>query len=171
MIALLSALIGFLGAAFPDFIKLFQAQKDRQHEITLLKLQMEYAREKLASAGAQARDAQLGRLQEIELQAGSEEARYVGGRVKESLVGIAWVDALSGSVRPLVTYAFVLLYGLVKAAQFSLLVNPALPWQTAFTPEQALVALWGEDDVALFTAMIAFWFGQRSFGKFRHGRV
>ncbi len=47
MIALFSALLGFASAAFPEFIKLFRDQKDRQHEITLLKLQMEYDREKL----------------------------------------------------------------------------------------------------------------------------
>ena len=48
MIALLSALVGFLSSALPEFLKLFRDGRDRAHEITLLKLQMEYARERAA---------------------------------------------------------------------------------------------------------------------------
>ncbi len=78
-----------------------------------------------------------------------------------------WVDALAGSVRPTITYLFFLLYALVKWAQFQVLITPSMPWLTALTPAQAMLAIWGEDDMALFTAIIAFWFGQRSLIKFR----
>ena len=50
-------------------------------------------------------------------------------------------------------------------AQFHLLMDAALPWQSALNAPQALVALWTEEDIAIFSAVIAFWFGQRAMGK------
>ena len=53
MIALLSALLGFFSSAVPDLIRLFKDGKDRAHEIILLKLQMDYDREKNVVANAE----------------------------------------------------------------------------------------------------------------------
>lgn len=167
MIALFSALLGFVSSAVPDFIRLFRDSKDRAHEITLLKLQMEYEREKLAAAQQANMAAHASQLQAIELQAGISEQQALNARVSESLTGIHWVDALSGSVRPMVTYAFFALYFLIKCAQFHLLMHPMLPWQSTMTLSQALVSLWTEEDIAIFSAIMAFWFGQRALMKGR----
>lgn len=148
MIALLSALLGFVSSAIPEFIKLFKDGKDRAHEVTLLKLQMEYAKVE-----------QQQKLQAIELESWRAEDAALNGRVQS--VGTPWVDALSGSVRPVITYGFFLLYVAVKAAQFSLLVSPALPWHEPLNTAQALVVLWSEEDIAIFSAIMAFWFGSR----------
>lgn len=85
-----------------------------------------------------------------------------------ALTQIYWVDALSGSVRPVLTYLFFATYVVVKAAQFNLLLEPALPWQAPLAPAQALVSLWGEEDEAIFAAIISFWFGQRALMKARN---
>lgn len=165
MIALLSALLGFISSAVPDFIKLFRDGKDRAHEITLLKLQMDYDREKLAVSANESGQARLQQLQAIELQTDTQHQAILNMRVKESLTGIHWVDALAGSVRPTITYAFFVLYVLVKCAQFSILLSPSLPWQNNLTVAQALVSLWTEEDVAIFSAIMAFWFGSRALMK------
>lgn len=165
MIALLSALLGFISSAVPDFIKLFRDGKDRAHEIALLKLQMEYDREKLAVASNEAATMRSQQLQAIELYAHSEQENMLNARVKDSLTGIHWVDALSGSVRPMITYAFFALYVLVKCAQFSILLSPGLPWQNNLSVAQALVSLWTEEDIAIFSAIMAFWFGSRALMK------
>ena len=162
MIALLSALVGFLSSAVPEFLHLFRDGRDRAHEITLLKLQMEH-------------DARMGdrahatRLEEITLAAELREAEILNQRpgVGENKTGIAWVDALAGSVRPMMTYAFFILYFAVKCAQFHLLVSPALPWVHTVSPMQALVSLWTEEDIAIFSAVIGFWFGNRTMVKAR----
>lgn len=165
MIALCSALLGFISSAFPEFIRLFRDGKDRAHELALLKLQMDYDREKLAVQAESAQRDYAYKLQEIavtERQALNEGAGTASGRM-----GIAWVDALAGSVRPVVTYGFFLLYVAVKAGQFQLLMNPALPWQQGMGAAAALVALWGEEDMGMFAAVMAFWFGSRALGKAR----
>lgn len=162
MIALFSALLGFVSSAVPDLLKLFRDGKDRAHEITLLKLQMEHAREANAAASVQ-------QLQAIESQSFIAEQSALNERLKDNLTGIHWVDALAGSVRPVITYAFFGLYFLVKCAQFHLLVAPSLPWQSSMTLAQAMVALWTEEDIAIFSAVIAFWFGQRAMTRVKRG--
>lgn len=161
MIALLSALLGFLSSGTPEFIKLFREGKDRQHEIALMTLQMEYDREKLAIAREGEQLARAARLQEIELHADIAESQALNERVKDHRVGVMWVDGLAGSVRPLITYLFFLLYGVTKWAQFELLMRASASTQ------EAVAQLWTEDDMAIFTAIIAFWFGQRMISRMR----
>lgn len=165
MIALFSALLGFVSSAVPDVFKLFRDAKDRAHEITLLKLQIDYDRERTTAATSENQAARGERLQAIETHAFVAEQAALNERLKDNLTGIHWVDALAGTVRPVITYAFFWLYFLVKCAQFHLLMDAALPWQSALSAPQALVALWTEEDIAIFSAVIAFWFGQRAMTK------
>lgn len=149
----------------PEMFRLFRDGRDRAHEITLLKLQMDYDREKLATAHRDAHLAQTVRLQEIAL--GERQALNAGAGTREGQSGILWVDALAGSVRPVITYCFFGVYLLVKLCQFRLLLDPALPWQASISLTQALVSVWTEEDMGIFAAVIAFWFGSRALGKRR----
>ncbi len=162
MIALVSTFLGFISSAIPECIRMFRDAQDRTHEVTLLKLQIAYDRARIAASSADALAAQRHQLQAIEVEAARAEQQALNARLQANLTGIHWVDALAGSVRPILTYAFFLLYFLVKLAQLYLLTNPALPWQAALTASQALVALWTEEDIAIFSAVVAFWFGQRA---------
>lgn len=167
MIALVSALLGFVGSAVPEFFKLFREGKDRAHEITLLKLQMQYDREKLAvERETRVAEAQT-KLEAIALQRDTAETVALNARVKESLVGVRWVDALAGTVRPVLTYVFFMMYAGVKLAQYHVVSSAVLPWHPALDLASIVTMLWTEDDMALFTAVIAFWFGQRMMGKAR----
>ncbi len=170
MIALFSALLGFFSSAFPEFIKLYREKKDRVHEITLLHLQMEYDRQKLRDAREAQHLEYAHKIEAIELERDMQESRDLNARPDgsgERRSGLIWVDALSGSVRPMMTYLFFFMYAWVKIAHYHLLMNPTLPWQQALNHPQAMVALWTEDDMAVFTAIIAFWFGSRMFRKSR----
>lgn len=162
MIALLSAVLGFFSSAMPDFLRMLRDRADRQHEITLLKLQMEYGAQQQAQEIALTQTLAANALQRTELQESTAQEQVLNTRLREGLTGVAWVDALAGTVRPVITYGFFLLYFLVKCAQFSVLQSPPLPWAQALTLPQALVALWGEEDIAIFSAILAFWFGQRT---------
>lgn len=67
---------------------------------------------------------------------------------------IPWVDALNGTVRPVLAYAFFFLYVFVKFQQAM-----HTPWQ-----------IWEEDDKAIFAGIISFYFGQRTMQKYRSRR-
>ena len=149
MVTLLGSLIGFISAAFPDLLKIWRDAADRKHELTILRLQMEQA--------AQGHQQQL---EEINAQADIAESKAL---YRTYYSGIKWVDALNGTVRPVLAYAFFLLYFTIKCMQFSMvdLGNP-LPWH--------MDMLWSVEDQAIFAGIISFYFGQRAMSKLRSGK-
>ncbi|MEZ5690504.1 MAG: hypothetical protein R3D71_02425 [Rickettsiales bacterium] len=141
MITLLGSLLGFISAAFPDLLKLFRDAQDRKHELKILEMQM-----------AQQAQGHTNRLEEIHVEADIAESRAL---YRTYNTGIKWVDALNGTVRPVIAYSFFILYAVVKMMQFS----ADLPW-----------LLWSEEDQAIFAGIISFYFGQRAMSKVRGGK-
>lgn len=141
MITLIGALLGFISSAFPDLLKFWRDAADRKHELAILQMQME-----------QQRQGHTNRLEEINVQADIAESRAL---YKTYHTGIKWVDALNGTVRPVIAYSFFILYAVVKIMQFS----ADLPW-----------LLWTAEDQAIFAGIISFYFGQRAMSKLRQGR-
>jgi hypothetical protein len=149
MITLLGSLLGLFGSFVPEFLKHARDRSDKQHElsildrqITLMQVNQKHRLEQLEA---------IGTLRET-------EALYQHARPTR----VVWVDALSGSVRPVITYVFFLLYAVTKGAQFSLLAD-TLPLK------ESIGYLWHPEDQALFAAVMSFWFGQRSLLKLRRG--
>ena len=130
MITLLGSLLGFLSAAFPDFLKLFRDAQQMQQQA----------------------QGHVNRLEEIQVNADIAESQAL---YKTYNTGIRWVDALNGTVRPVIAYSFFALYAVVKVMQFS----ADLPW-----------LLWTEEDQAIFAGIISFYFGQRAMTKVRGGK-
>lgn len=161
---ILSTIIGFISSAIPELMKFFQDKADKKHEIKLLEMQIEANKQQ-----------HIQRLAEIDMQADIADSKAAHTPAKPlaqkladgERLGIHWLDGLNASVRPVITYLFFGVYVWVKAAQYQLLVAPKLPWQEPLTHAQALVALWTPDDMALFAAILTFWFGARTFLKMR----
>lgn len=149
MITLLGTLIGFISSAFPDLLKIWRDSADRKQELAILQMQMK-----------QQRQGHTHRLEEINVQADISESRAL---YKTWYSGIKWVDALNGTVRPVLAYAFFLLYASVKWAQLSVFLGGA-----SFI--EALPLIWHVEDQAIFAGIISFYFGQRAMSKLRKGR-
>jgi hypothetical protein len=146
MMTLLATLLGFISSTFPDLLKLWKDGADRKHELEILKLQIE-----------QQKQGHVNRLEEIQVAAYSVEARAL---YKTYNVGIRWVDALNGTVRPVLAYSFFLLYTAVKYAQVSMLLD--------YTPiVEAISLIWHDEDHTIFAGIVSFYFGQRAFSKLR----
>jgi len=152
MIALFSALLGFASSILPEFFKQHQDARDKAHELALLDRQSAIEFQRAAVDLDKSIQAAL---------AAQSTAVQESSRADIAANKASWVSAYSASVRPTITYAFFLLYAAVKSAQFWLLLHPELPWQTASTLASALAAIWTEEDIAIFSAVIAFWFGDR----------
>ena len=151
MITLLGALLGFLGSAFPDFIKLWKDASDKRHEITLLQLQMQ-----LQAQG------HTERLEEISAQTDIAESAAL---YKTYATGISWVDALNGTVRPVIAYAFFILYAGVKFMAYAAVTHSDIvPFVVLHD------TLWTQDDAAIFAGIISFYFGQRAMSKLRQSK-
>ncbi len=148
MITLLGSLLGFISSTFPSLLKLWQDKSDKQHEITLLKMQMD-----------QQAQGHTERLEEINAQADITESQAL---YNTYTTGIGWVDALNGTVRPVIAYAFFGLYALVKLLSYDAVANfSAVPFVVLHD------TLWTEDDAAIFAGIISFYFGQRAMAKLR----
>lgn len=141
MFSIIGTIIGFLGSLIPNLLKLWQDKKDKAHEISLLNIQIE--REKLGHTY---------KMEEINVQADISETEALYKTLKP--VGVKWVDALIGTVRPVITYSFFTLYAVVKFFQYR-----------SYGPSHDVFSLWTDADMAIFCTIIAFWFGSRTFQK------
>jgi hypothetical protein len=147
MITLLGSLLGFFGAAFPDILKIFRDKSDKEHEIKILMLQMDQQKQGYSQ-----------RLEEIRTSADISESIEL---YKTYKTDIRWVDALNGTVRPVLAYAFFLLYATAKYLQFTLIPEGSM---------QMFWVLWQAEDQTIFAGIISFYFGQRAMSKLRGGK-
>ena len=144
MITMIASLFGGLLGFVPELIKLWKDKSDKAHELKLLDLQ--------------AKNAELyheQRILELNTQADISES---AGLYRTYTTGITWVDALNGTVRPVLTYSFFMLYAVVKYYQFTA-IGPGSP-TFMYTS-----VLWTEEDQAIFAGVIGYYFGQRSMAK------
>ena len=146
MFALLGSLVGFLSSLAPDLFRFMRDQKDKAHELTILDKQMEMI--KLGHAT---------RMEEIQSASDSKEVEVLYRYADKT--GVSWVDGFSGTVRPLLTYAFFALYAWIKICAFWVLSDHG---QSSLT---ASIQIWSMEDQTIFSAIISFWFGQRAFKR------
>lgn len=142
MITLLAALGGFLSSLMPELLKIFLDQKDKKHELELMKLQKTIKTDQL----------QL-QLDQLYYSAAAEEGRVLYQTFKS---GIHWVDALNATVRPVLAYSFFCLYFLFKYFQYVIILD------SHSNLVNHLDLLWNVDDQAIFAGIISFYFGQRA---------
>jgi hypothetical protein len=159
MLTILSMLAGFASSLAPELLKRWQDASDKKHELAMTQLQIEAAERgyqyKADEVGVQA-------YRDIVVAAHQEQA--------DSLAKASqWVVNLSAAVRPNITYLFMVAFIGFKISSFVLLLHPTLPWQQSTTLAQALAIVWSEEDSAMFGAIMAFWFGDRSMAKRRAG--
>ncbi len=153
MLTLLGSLLGFITSAFPQLLGLIKDWQDRRHELAILDRQMEM--QKLGHTQ---------RLEEIAITADIAESQALY-RHDAQPSGVKWVDGLRSSVRPMITYAFFLLFAAVKGAGLYLLIAVE-----GLVLAEALPQVWDGETAALFAAVVSFWFGARSLAKARAAR-
>jgi hypothetical protein len=163
MLSLFSTLGGLLISMFPKVIELFQSKSDQRHELELAKLQTERELQ-MATAGfaAQAKIEEL-RTDQVSMQseAAMTQAAYAhDAKVLEKAA--SWVSTYVGTVRPTITYLFVLEL---------VFINAGLGYYVWCHPEMIrgvddLIKIgneiFSEDEMSMLGGIIGFWFGSRS---------
>lgn len=150
MITLLASIAGFVSSLIPEIVKYFKDSNDKKHELEIMRMQIQMTKYNISS-----------RLDEIKIAADSSEIRSLYTTYKS---GVAWVDALNGSVRPVLAYCFFALYAYLKYLQYFAL--------KAISASSGLYVdlLWTTDDQAIFAGIISFYFGQRTFHRLMRRR-
>jgi len=102
------------------------------------------------------------KLQELDAQADIAETKGLYAHDTELARRGGWVVGLQASVRPVVTYLFMMAFLAVKGGMvYSLIYNQDVAWTNA------LEVTWDAETQALFAAIMSFWFGNRAMSKFR----
>ena len=148
MITLISTIFGVLSSLLPNIVNIFQKKLDYAHEIELTKIKMDAARE--------------GLVLQLEIE-GFKADVAEGESVRKHDIDIEYKGfwgSLRASIRPVITYAFFFLFCGIKIAAFVVLV------QRGATPTELLTLVWDSETMAIFSAIVGFWFGSRSIEKF-----
>ena len=148
---------GLLGGAFrlaPEILKWLDRKGERGHELAMQDKALEF--EKLR--GAQ-RMAEIGAAADAAWNTGAIGALKEAVAAQGQRSGVRWADALSISVRPVLTYWFMALYCLAKTALFWAAMQSGQTWTVAVT------AVWTEADQALWAGVLNFWFIGRVFDR------
>jgi len=166
MLSLLSTLGGLLISGLPKLLDYFQNRADQKHELALARVQTERELQ-LAAQGfaAQARMEEI-RTDQISMQT---EAQMTEAALKHDEKVLEkssrWVANYVGTVRPTVTYIFIL--ELVA-------INAAIAWYAFNEPGmiknvddliRITTVIFSDDEMAMLGGIIGFWFGTRSWGK------
>jgi len=150
---------GLLGGAFrlaPEFLKWLDRKGERVHELAMQDKALEF--EKIR--GAQ-RMAEIGSQADAAWNTGAIEALRDAVRTQGEKTGVWWADALSSSVRPIITYWLMALYCAAKTVAFVAALNAGAGWGAA------VLAAWSEADQALWAGVLNFWFLGRVFDRGR----
>lgn len=150
---------GLLGGAFrlaPEILKWIDRRGERGHELAMQDKALEF--EKLR--GAQ-RMAEIGAAADTAWNTGALAALREAVAAQGRPSGVKWADALSSSVRPVITYWFMVLYCTAKTATFAAAVTAGADWGTA------IQNAWTESDQALWAGVLNFWYIGRVFDKVR----
>lgn len=156
MIELISMLGGGLLRLLPELFSFFKGTKDQSHEYKMTQLQLEIDKARAAQQLDIIHANHDSAIDQADLQALTEALAGQG-----KLSGIAWVDAISASVRPVLTYWWCL--GLYTAYKVILVV-------TAFKDGGATLAsiapvILTEFDRSIVGSIFAFWFVDRALRK------
>lgn len=160
MMTLISTLLGFASGGLPKVLDFVQDRGDKKHELAL----MAAGREReiaLAKEGfiAQAAVEEI-KTDQIAMQTQAQEKLAMWKHDMKIGEGAStWVINLRASVRPIVTYIFVMLLVVVDVAGIWYAYSTGVPFATAMD------MVFSDDEMSILAAIIAFWFGSQAFSK------
>lgn len=154
MLTLFSSLLGFGTSFMPKVLDYFQDKQDKKHELMLMDKQLE-------------QQIQLGELalRKTHIEADTEEFKAVHRHDTAMVKNSAkWAATYSATVRPTITYLFMLLFITVEISAYYALISKGM------AATDALSIVWDAEITSLFAAILSFWFGGREIRK-REGRA
>ena len=150
IMSLLGTALGFGTSIIPEVLGYFKQKQANEQEILLLEAKAKYA-DKLSEL----------KIKELDAEADIAETKGIYEHDRSIDAG-GFVNALRGSVRPVLTYAFFLLFATIKGVTLYSMVSTQ-----GMDLSAGLVAIWDPETSVIFSSIIAFWFGSRSMSKVR----
>ncbi len=166
MLSLISTLGGLLISGLPKLLEFFQQKADQKHELELMRLQTERELQ-LAAAGfaAQARVEEI-RTEQVAMETDARMTEAALAHDQKVLEKASrWVANYVGTVRPTVTYIFVLELVFINAFMaWYLWQHPSLI-QSIDDVMKYSELIFSTDEMAMLGGILGFWFGTRTWSK------
>ncbi len=150
MMTLLGSLLGFGSSFLPEVLNFFKAGQEHKQKMESMKLEME-----LMSKRSELQ------LNMLDKQADIKETE--GLYKHDSMDAGGFINALRGSVRPVITYVFFGLFVAIKVTAIVALMGAGNDLG------RSLSLIWDDATSGLFAAIISFWFGGRAVSKYMKG--
>jgi hypothetical protein len=148
MLSLLGSVLGFGTSFLPKVMDFFQDKQDKKHELAIMEVQIR-----------QQKEVAVQQLEMVNVGADIREIEAIQKSVKNT--DVKWIDGLRGSVRPVITYCFFALFIFVEISAYVSLTASGI------SSLQAVVIVWDDEVMALFAAVLSFWFGGRAINRSR----
>ena len=148
MMTLLGSALGFASSFLPEVLSVFRKGQEHKLQLERMKLEMDMM----------ARRSEL-QLTMLDKQADIAETEGLYSH-DASIDAGGFVNALRGSVRPVITYAFFGLFALTEAVIMLKVLKSGDDWT------QAVELMWTPEVSGLFACCLSFWFGGRSLSKY-----
>lgn len=166
MLSLISTLGGLLISGLPKVLDFFQDKSDKAHEIKLAQMQTEREMAMMAAGyAAQAKVEEI-RTDQISMQTEADMTKAAlehDAKVMER--ASTWVVNYVGTVRPTITYIFVLELVCINAwISWNLFKIPGLI-TSVNDLNKVSELIFSSDEMAMLGGIIGFWFGSRNWGK------
>jgi hypothetical protein len=166
MLSLFSTLGGLLISGLPKLLEYFQNKADQQHELNLARIQTEKELQMLAQGFAAQQRIEEIRTDQIAMETDAQMTVAAYDHDKAVLEKAAgWVSSYVGTVRPTITYIFVIELCLINAwIAYYVYNNPQLVLNMDDLIRLADV-IFSSDEMAMLGAIIGYWFGSRGWSK------
>jgi hypothetical protein len=166
MLSLISTLGGLLISGLPKLLEYFQNKADQKHELALARVQTERELQ-LAAAGfaAQLKIEEV-RTEQVAMETDArmtEAALAHDAKVLEKAA--TWVSSYVGTVRPTVTYIFVIELVAINAFMAWYLYHHPGLIQNIDDVIKYSDLIFSSDEMAMLGGIVGFWFGSRNWDK------
>ena len=166
MLSLISTLGGLLISGLPKLLEYFQNKADQKHELALARMQNERELALAAQGYAAQQKIEEIRTDQVMMQT---EAQMTEAALKhdEQVLEKAhkWVASYVGTVRPTVTYIFVLELVLINAFMALYVWNHPTLITSIDDVVKYSSLIFSSDEMAMLGGIIGFWFGSRQWSK------
>ena len=166
MFSMLSTLGGLLISGLPKLLEFFQDKADKKHELALAEMQTIREKELMALGYvAQAKVEEI-RSDQIAMQTDAQMTQAAlehDTKVLEKAAG--WASTYVATVRPTITYLFVLeLIAINLYLTYYLFAHPTLV-STVDDVIKYSEIIFSPDEMSMLGGIIGFWFGSRNWNK------
>lgn len=166
MLELLSLICGGVFRMLPSMLDLIHKKDDNAHALALIDKQIELAKSQSENKRQEIADQTAADVATLAAQTDAASEQAYAQSMVEALkgqnapTGVAWVDALSASVRPVLTYWWcLLLYTSAKA------IYVVVAFQSDADIDQFARILLTDFDHSVIGSILGFWFVDRALRK------